>query len=98
MRIEILSRQENKLLSRTEVRYKAIHIREKVPSRSESRDQLAANLQVAKELVVIDSQKPKFGRNFSEGYAKVYTTKEAAMSLEPDYILIRNGLKEKKVK
>lgn len=96
MRIEIISKEENKLLNRTEVKYKAIHSKEKIPSREESREQLAANLQVPKELVIIDNQKPKFGRNFAEGYAKIYKTKEAAIALEPDYLLIRNGLKEKK--
>jgi small subunit ribosomal protein S24e len=95
MRIEITNREENKLLNRVEVRYKAVHSKEKTPSREESRNQLAANLQVPKELVIIDYQKSKFGKNYTEGYAKVYKTKEEAMALEPDFLLIRNGLKSK---
>lgn len=96
VRIEIVSKEENKLLDRVEVTYKAIHQNEKIPSREEARKQLAANLQVPQELIVIDHQEPKFGRNYAEGYAKIYKTREAAIALEPDYILIRNGLKEKK--
>ncbi len=95
MRIEIESRDENKLLNRMEVRYRAVHPNEKTPSREEARGQLAANLQVPIELVIIDFQKSKFGKNFTEGYAKIYKTKEEAMALEPDFLLIRNGLKSK---
>ena len=88
MKIEIESREENKLLNRTEVRYRAIHAKEKTPSREEARDQIAANLQVPKELVIIDYQKSKFGKNYTEGYAKIYKTKEEAMALEPSVPLI----------
>ena len=95
MKIEIESREENKLLNRIEVRYRAIHAKEKTPSREEARNQIAANLQVPKELVIIDYQKYKFGKNYTEGYAKIYKTKEEAMALEPDFLLIRNGLKSK---
>lgn len=95
MRIEITSREENKLLNRVEVTYRAIHPKEKTPSKEESRSQLAANLQVPKELIIIDFQKSRFGKNYTEGYAKIYKTKEEAIALEPDYLLIRNGLKTK---
>ncbi|MCL6002508.1 MAG: 30S ribosomal protein S24e [Candidatus Thermoplasmatota archaeon] len=95
MKIEIESREENKLLNRIEVKYKALHAKEKTPTREEARAQIAANLQVAKELVIIDYQKSKFGKSFTEGYAKIYKSKEDAMALEPDFLLIRNGLKSK---
>jgi len=95
MKIEIESREENKLLNRIEVRYRAVHPNATTPSREEARSQLAANLQVPMELVIIDFQKSIFGKNFTEGYAKIYKTKEEAMALEPDFLLIRNGLKSK---
>ncbi|MCL6003210.1 MAG: 30S ribosomal protein S24e [Thermoplasmatales archaeon] len=95
MKIEIKSREENKLLKRVEVHYRAVHQKEKTPSRDEARNQIAANLQVPKDLVIIDYQKSKFGKSYTEGYAKVYQTKEDAMALEPDFLLIRNGLKSK---
>ncbi|MCL5680809.1 MAG: 30S ribosomal protein S24e [Candidatus Thermoplasmatota archaeon] len=96
MRIEIVSRTENKLLGRIEVKYIATHIKEKAPSREDVKAQLSANLQVPKELIIIDHSNTEFGRSVTEGYAKVYKTKEAAMKLEPDYLLLRNGLIEKK--
>ncbi len=95
MKIEIESREENKLLNRIEVRYRAVHSKEKTPSRLDVKNQIAANLQVSKELVIIDNQESKFGKNYTVGYAKVYRSKEEAMALEPDYLLIRNGLKSK---
>lgn len=96
MRIEIISKEENKLLNRTEVKYLVNHVKEKTPTREEMRNQLSANLQVPKELIVIDHANTKFGKSVTEGYAKIYKTKEAAVKLEPDYLLYRNGLKEKK--
>jgi small subunit ribosomal protein S24e len=95
MKIEIESREENKLLNRVEVHYRAVHSKEKTPSREETKKQIAANLQVPMELVVIDFQKSKFGKHFTEGYAKIYRTREEAIALEPDFLLIRNGLKSK---
>ncbi len=96
MRIEITKKVENKLLNRTEVNYVVTHVKEKAPTREDMKAQLSANLQVPKELIVIDHAYTKFGKSVTEGYAKVYKTKEAAIKLEPDYLLYRNGLKEKK--
>ncbi|MGC8645183.1 MAG: 30S ribosomal protein S24e [Thermoplasmata archaeon] len=95
MKIEIIERSDNKLLNRSEVKYRLIHPGEPTPSRQKAKEQLSANLQVPPELVIIDNQHSKFGRNYTDGYAKVYRTKENAMQLEPDFILIRNGLKSK---
>ncbi|MEM0127691.1 MAG: 30S ribosomal protein S24e [Thermoplasmatales archaeon] len=95
MKIEIIEKKENKLLSRNEIKYRLIHPGEPVPSREKVKEQLSANLQVPQDTVIIDNQHSKFGRTFTEGYAKVYTSREDAMRLEPDFILIRNGLKSK---
>ncbi len=97
MNIQITRKDENKLLRRMEVEFVVLHQKEKAPSREESRGQLASNLQVAKELVIIDNQKTKFGKSYTVGYAKVYQSKDDAIALEPDFILIRHGLIEKKV-
>ncbi|MEM0141116.1 MAG: 30S ribosomal protein S24e [Thermoplasmatales archaeon] len=95
MKIEIIERRENKLLNRSEVRYRIVHPGDPTPSRQKAKEQLSANLQVPAEIVIIDDQHSKFGRTYTEGYAKIYTSKEDAMKLEPDFILFRNGLKSK---
>ena len=95
MDLEIISKDENQLLERTEVRFKATHAKEGTPQREAVRDKLASLLKVPKEHVVVDSMKSEFGRMETIGYAKVYKTKEAAGKYEREHILVRNKLKEK---
>lgn len=95
MEIEILSKKENELMERTEVRFKAVHPKEGTPQRDAVREKVAAVLKAAKERVIVDSMDSEFGKTETVGYAKVYKTKEAAMKFEREPILVRNKLKEK---
>ena len=97
MDLEIISKEQNKLLERTEVRFKAAHASEGTPQRDAVREKLASMLKVAKERVIVDSMRSEFGRMETIGYAKVYDTKEAAVKYEREHILVRNKLKEKAV-
>lgn len=98
MDILVVSKRENVLLGRLEVRFRISHPKEKSPERDLVRDKLAAILNEKKDGVIIDSMKGLFGKSETVGYAKVYKSKEAAMKLERDGILCRNKLKERKVK
>lgn len=95
MEIEIVSKKENELLDRTEVKFKASHPKEGTPQREAVREKLATMLKASKERVMVDSMKSEFGRMETVGYAKVYKTKEAAMKYEREHVLVRNKLKEK---
>ncbi len=95
MEIEILSKDENELLERLEVRFRAVHTKEGTPARDAVREKLAALLKVPKERVVVDMMGSEFGMNETVGYAKAYKTKEAAMRYEREHVLVRNKLKEK---
>ncbi len=95
MDVEIVSKDENELLERTEVRFKATHLNEGTPQREIVRDKLASLLKVPKERVVVDSMQSEFGKMETIGYAKVYKTKDAAVKYEREHILVRNKLKEK---
>jgi small subunit ribosomal protein S24e len=95
MEVEIVSKEENQLLERTEITFKATHMKEGTPQRDTIREKIASLLKVPKERVVVDSMKSDFGRMETSGYAKVYKSKEAAMKFEREHILIRNKLKEK---
>ena len=97
MDLEIISKEQNKLLERTEVRFKTAHAGEGTPQRDVVREKLASMLKVAKERVIVDSMRSEFGRMETIGYAKVYDTKEAAVKYEREHILVRNKLKEKAV-
>jgi len=95
MEIEIVSKNENQLLERLELKFKALHPNEGTPNREDIRDKIATMVKVAKERVVVDSMRSEFGRNETVGYAKAYKTKEAAMKYEREHVLVRNKLKEK---
>ncbi len=92
--IEIVSKEENQLLDRTEVTFKATHAKEGTPQREAVREKLASLLKATKERVIVDAMDSEFGRMETVGYAKVYKTKEAAMKYEREHVLVRNKLKE----
>jgi small subunit ribosomal protein S24e len=48
------------------------------------------------DTVVIDSVKTQFGKEEAIIYGKIYDTVENAKKIEPDYILLRHKLIEKK--
>jgi small subunit ribosomal protein S24e len=95
MEIEVVSKKENVLLDRTEVKFKAMHPKEGTPQREAVREKISAMLKAPKERVIVDSMDSEFGKTETVGYAKVYKTKEAAMKYEREEILVRNKLKEK---
>ncbi len=95
MEIEIVSKEENQLLDRTEVTFKAVHPKEGTPQRDSVREKLSAMLKVPKERVIVDGMNSEFGKTETVGYAKVYKTKETALKYEREHVLVRNKLKEK---
>lgn len=90
MDIEIVSKYENKLLNRTEVRFKATHGKEKTPPRDTVRDALAKSLGGNKDTIVVEEMQSAFGKSETTGYAKMYASVEAAKKLEPHHIQLRN--------
>ncbi len=48
------------------------------------------------ERVIIDKMRTTFGMQLVKGYCKIYENVDFAKKIEPDFILIRHGLKEKK--
>ena len=106
MEIEIISKRENLLLKRFEVRFQVTHPKEPTPKRDDLRQEIAKALSEKKDNVILDWAHSDFGRNRTVGYAKVYRSKEDALRMERKPILVRNGLiaaearekpKEKKV-
>lgn len=92
MELTVTQRRENPLLDRTEVHFTAAHPNEATPSRVEIRKALAAALDAKDAIVVLDWARSEYGRTVTQGYAKVYPSKERAIELETTPILIRNGL------
>ncbi|HEX9341236.1 MAG TPA: 30S ribosomal protein S24e, partial [Thermoplasmata archaeon] len=90
MELQVLTKKDNPHLKRVEVTFKAIHKAEPTPTRDALRAFLARELKATKDIVVIDSQASSFGRYETHGYAKVYKSKEEALSVERKHILVRN--------
>ncbi len=98
MELQVITKRENPLLKRVEVSFKAIHKAEGTPTRDAIRSEIAKQLKAAKDAVIVDRSESAFGRFETLGYAKVYQSKEAALSIERSHILVRNKLKEAEVK
>jgi len=98
MELQVLTRKENPLLKRVEVTFKAVHKAEPTPTRDALRSELAKQLKSAKDAVIVDGSNSSFGRYETLGYAKIYKSKEEALSIERSHILVRNKLKEPEAK
>lgn len=96
MDVEIVKKHENPLLNRTDVTFKITHPKEKTPQRQSVRDKIAATIGTPRDAVIIGYMRSHFGTPTSEGFAKCYQTADIAKKTEPQYVLIRHGLAEKK--
>lgn len=94
MQIEIKAQRENPTLDRQEVEFVLHHPGEPTPQRSQVQELVASKTGGDASNVIVDNMKSEFGRGATQGYAKVYETKEAALHAEPEHLLIRNGLVE----
>ena len=94
MKVEIIEKTENPLFKRTEVKFKADHRGEPTPKRLDARAQLAAQLGVAEELIVIEKLASTHGRQVASGIARVYSSREQLEGLEPKFLLKRGMPKE----
>ncbi len=93
MEIEILEDRKNPLLHRREVRFKVIH-EGATPSRAEVREKLIALLSADKNAFVVEKIESSFGSRVSEGFAKVYDSKEAMLNIEAEHLLRKNFSEE----
>ena len=96
MKVEIIEKSENPLFQRVEIKFKVDHAGGPTPKRLDVRAQLAAQLGVAEELVVIEKLAGAYGRQEASGIARAYNSKERLAALEPKYLLARGLPKEAK--
>ncbi|ASJ11648.1 30S ribosomal protein S24e [Thermococcus thioreducens] len=92
MEIKVTEIRENKLLGRKEIYFDVIHEGEPTPSRADVKGKLVAMLDLNPETVVLQYIRSYFGNRVSKGYAKAYESKERMLYIEPEYILIRDGI------
>jgi len=94
--IEIEDKKDNRYLRRIEVRYKIGHEGGRTPKRGEVKKLLARELEKSENLIAIEFINTEYGKNVSDGYAKIYDDEES-MKIEKEHILKRmKGEKETK--
>ena len=96
MEVRVLEQKQNPLLKRVEVQFEVDHAGASTPPRAEVAGELAKQLKVPKERLVVEAMHARFGLAQSRGEAIVYVNVEARDRVTREHILIRNGLKEKK--
>jgi small subunit ribosomal protein S24e len=95
MDVKIISKKENPLLKRKEVKFTVVHTQGKTPARLDLKQSLASELQVSDKLVFIKRMKTMTGTNIATGEANAYETESQAKLIEPAYIMKRNSPPEK---
>jgi ribosomal protein S24E len=95
--VRVLEQKQNPLLKRVEIQFEVDHSGASTPRRGEVVGELAKQLKVPKERLVVEAMHARFGLAQSRGEALVYANVEARDRVTREHILIRNGLKEKKV-
>jgi len=96
MELTIRNKIENKALSREELACE-VRFEKAMPPRKQLREALCAATGAQPELLVIVSANGLYGSNKATVLANIYKNKEA-MSAERSYLLVRDGLAEKKKK
>merc|ERR1712130_355666 len=85
----------NRLLSRKQMIVDIIHPNAATPKKSEVRESLAKNYEVAPDQIIAFGFKTQFGGGKTSGFALIYDSVSAAKKVEPRYRLIRHGLADK---
>ncbi|MEM1511224.1 MAG: hypothetical protein QXW47_01100 [Candidatus Jordarchaeales archaeon] len=90
MEVKLVSRSKNPFFNREEVEFVVEHEGEGTPNRVEVRRKLAALLNVSLDQVFIRKIETEYGVGQSKGVARVYSSKDVALQIEPDYLINRN--------
>jgi ribosomal protein S24E len=97
MELVIREQRPNPLLHRVEYAFEVAHVGAATPTVESVRAELAKNLRVPKDRLIIERMNARFGTPVTRGEALAYDSADAAKSITREHILIRNGLKEKAV-
>ncbi len=96
MKMEITEKKANPLYQRTEVYFVLDHVGESTPGRNAVAEEVAKQMKAKRDCVVVTTIESVYGTGKSKGYAKVYDSKDAALKLEREYLLKRNGIEAPK--
>lgn len=91
-----MKKVENPIFNRFEIRFRADHTSEPTPKRLDVRAQLANQLGIAEDLIVIEKLASTHGQQTAFGIARTYDSRDQLEKLEPKYLLQRGLPKEAK--
>lgn len=97
MKLTIKQRKEDPLLKREEIVFAVENIKA-TPSRAETRQELAEQLGIKEGLIVVESIKQEYGKDYAEGKARAYKSLEDIPEIELEYLVKRNAPKAKEEK
>lgn len=90
MEIDIKEQVENPVLNRTEIHFDCIYQGEATPKVLDVKNRLVAQLNVDKNLLVVDKVKASFGEGRADGYAKLYDSEEKLVEIEKEHVIAKN--------
>ena len=96
MKMEITQKKDNPLFKRTEINFVIDHAGAATPTKGAVVEEIAQKMKAAKDTIILDNMESVFGNGKTNGYVKVYESKEAAIEFEPEYKLKRNGIEKPK--
>jgi ribosomal protein S24E len=90
MKIKIEEKMDNPLLTRQEITFLVEHQGTATPPRLDVRAKLAAMLNCKQDTLYIIKLNGLYGQSTTQGFARQYPSKEAAVAHEQDYIIKRH--------
>ncbi len=94
MKIKIDEKVDNQLLNRQDIHFSVEHPRTATPSRLDVLAKLAAMLNCKEDQLFIIELAGMYGQSVTRGYARLYPSKDDAMSQEYSFILKRHQISE----
>lgn len=96
MKIDIIEKNENKILERTEIQVKIDHVGQAVPTREDFLSKISAQLNKERNQVVLVKLDAQYGEGKSLALIHVYETAERALAVEKEFLLKRSGIIQEK--
>ena len=92
MKVKVTEKNQNPLMDRQEIKFEAEHQNAPTPSRSEVLDSVSSELNVSKDLIVIEKLATPHGLHRAYGSARVYDSIDTLKEFESSHYLERTGI------
>ncbi|MCS7097100.1 MAG: 30S ribosomal protein S24e [Candidatus Methanomethylicia archaeon] len=90
MDLEIVSKRENKMLSRLELDIVIKHVHSGTPNILSVRETVASLLKIDVDRIYVVRIVSEYGVPLSKAHVHIYDSKEKALEIEPEHIINKN--------